>query len=83
MFRKKRPPGGAIVLKGWHVFHNVVQMCMQSFTAIGRCVHDLRHFVQNGPLLQTSDVNVLGWNIKNQTDPSWSHDYIDHVYQFV
>ena len=43
------------MLKEGHLFLNIVRMCMQGVTAIGYCVHDLRHFVQNGPPLQTLD----------------------------
>ena len=43
---------------------------MQNFTEIAHCVHDLRHFVQNRPLLLTLEANLIqsGWNMKNGTD---------------
>ena len=71
--------------KGWHLFLDLVGMCVQSFTEIASCVHDLRHFVQNWPILQTLEANLSqsGWNMEYQTDLSWSHDYRDTVYQFA
>ena len=46
-------------------------MCLQNFTEIACCVHDLRHFVQNGALLQTLEdiFSQSGWNIRNLKDP--------------
>ena len=71
--------------KEWHLFLDLVGMCVQNFSVITSCVHYLSDFVQNEPILQTLEANVsqLGWNMKYRTDLSWSHDYRGTVYWFA
>ena len=54
---------------------------MKDFMSIAHCVHDLRPFVENGPILQTLKANYsqLGWNMKYGTDLSRAHDYRDTI----
>ena len=54
VFCKIQPAGGVILGQneiGWHLFHDLVVMCVQNVTDIASCGHDLRHFIQNGPIL--------------------------------
>ena len=54
VFCKSQPAGGATAgqcEKGAISSLDLVGMCVQNVIEIASCVHDVRHFVQNGPLL--------------------------------
>ena len=63
----------------------LVGMCVQNFTKIARCVHDLSYFVQNWAILQTAKGNLSqsGCNMENQAILCWWHYCRDTVYRFA
>ena len=72
IFWTYQPAGGSITGQVFAIVHRPsVNMCEQNFSQIKSCIHYSCPFVQN--------VFQFWWNLKNQTNPSSSHDHILNV----